>query len=97
MRVLEAEPKELNNEHLQELARSLRRYGADLEKRVAGHVTALQRAGRVHESDPVYQSLLFLLRKFTKQLMRAEQELARRDPDMKISVESPGRSHDALV
>jgi len=97
MRVLEAEPKELNNEHLQELAASLRRYGEDLEKRVAGHVTALQRAGRMHESDPVYQSLFFLLRKFTKQLMRAEQELTRRDSDMRASVKLRGRSHDSLV
>lgn len=97
MRVLEAEPKELNNEHLRELADSLRRSGKDLEKRVAGQVTALQRAGRMHESDPVYQSLFFLLRKFTKQLTRAEQELTRRDSDMSSSVKSRGRSHDAVA
>jgi hypothetical protein len=88
MRVLEAEPKELNNEHLHELAASLQRSRKDLENRVAGQVTALQRAGRMNESDPVYQSLFFLLRKFTNQLMRAEQELTRRDSDMRASVKN---------
>jgi len=93
MRILETEPKELDSEQLYELIASLRRSQKDFEKRLAGHVSALERAGRMHGSDPVYQSLFFLLRKFTKQLGRAEKEVASRDVDMSTSVLRRERSH----
>ena len=85
MRILEVEPKQLNNEQLHELIASLRYSEEDFERRLAGQVSALERAGRMHTSDPVYQSLFFLLRKFTKQRERVEKEMARRDLDMRVS------------
>jgi hypothetical protein len=97
MRILEAEPKALNNEQLHELIVSLQRSERDFEKRLAGQVGALERAGRMHGSDPVYQSLFFLLRKFTKQLGRAEKEVASRDVDMSASVLPRGRAHSQSI
>lgn len=95
MRILEAEPKALNNGQLHELIGSLRRDERDFQKRVTDQVTALERAGRMHGSDPVYQSLFFLLRKFSKQLRRAEEELARRDSDVRAWPR--GRPHSEAV
>ena len=66
MRILETEPKVLNDEQLHESIVSLRRSEQDFEKRVPEQVAALERAGRRHGSDPVYQPLVFLLRKFTQ-------------------------------
>jgi hypothetical protein len=97
MRILETEPQELNNEQLHELIVSLRRSEADFDKRLAGQKGALERANGLHESDPVYQSLFFLMRRFTKQLRRAEKELARRDMDMSASVSPRARSRGESI
>ena len=93
MRILEAEPKQLDNKQLQELIVSLRRSESDLRKRLAGQVAVLEGAGRMRPSNPVYQSLYFLLQKFSKQLSRAEREVEARGVEMNASRRQGGRTH----
>ena|SRR5689334_5486487 len=78
MRILETDPARLDTPQLKELIASLRRVESDFRARVAAQATMLERAGQMHDNEPVYQSLVFSLRKYTEQLNRAEQELSRR-------------------
>jgi hypothetical protein len=78
MRILEADPAQLDTVQLNELIESVRRGEKDFQTRVAAQATSLELAGRMHISEPVYQSLVSLLRKYTRQLGRAERELSRR-------------------
>jgi hypothetical protein len=78
MRILEIDPARLDTPQLKELVAALQRAENDFQARVAAQATALESAGRMHENEPVYQTLVFAWRKYRQQLSRAEQELSRR-------------------
>jgi hypothetical protein len=50
----------------------LRREEQDLRDRLARHVSTLDREGREHRSDPLYQSLASVLAKIRRQLAADE-------------------------
>jgi len=54
----------------------LKRDERDLRERVSVRVSALKRAGRWHQSDPLYQSLWFALARVRQDLKKAQTGLA---------------------
>lgn len=97
MRTLEATPEQLNEAKLRESIDRLRHAEQDLQKRVADQVVALERAGGMHNSHPVYQSLFFLHRNLSKQLRRAEKELSRRGRSSREWARSPSATPEPWV
>lgn len=88
MRILEEEPRRLDDTELQNLIRALRRTEQDFRSRVAEQVSALASPEHMHGSNPVYKSLRFMLDKVSKQLRRAEEELS-----IRASVSARDRPH----
>ena len=76
MRILEEEPRRLDDTELQSLIRALRRTEQDFQSRLEQQASALEPSGHMHGSNPVYKTLWFMLDKVSKQLRRAEEELS---------------------